>query len=116
MLLTKIVPPGVPECVAGQNPPRNSGSDNTRAGKPPGPQMSPMTSGLRPARNWYTPGCNGLLGVPPDVYMAREVMTCLGCFPLYRDTLVVSPSRDRLPWVRIGYKETIAIDRIVMLK
>ena len=108
-----MIPPGVPECVAGENPPRSSGSDNMRSRKVPGTADEPRDL-------WTTARAKlthaGLQGVPPDLYLAREVMTCLSCFPVYRDTLVVNLSRGRLPWVGIGCKEPIAIDRITMLK
>ena len=57
---------------------RGAVAQTTRgAGKPPGPQMSPATSGLWPARTGTRPGCNGLRGVPPDlVAIFRECHTC----------------------------------------
>ena len=94
----KIIPPGVPECVAGQNPPRSSVSTTRGAGKPTLPPMEPRdlwttarATGTHPAR-W-------IAGVPPGLYLARKVMTCLSCFPAFKDTVNISPSRVRLPWV-----------------
>jgi hypothetical protein len=35
----------------------------------------------------------------PGLHLARKVMTCLSCFPALKDTVNISPSRVRLPWV-----------------
>jgi hypothetical protein len=65
------VPLGVPECVVGQNPPASS--EATRgAGRLPGLLVDPGPS-VNGLEVRHTPWLGEVLGVPPDLYLIREV-------------------------------------------
>jgi hypothetical protein len=91
----KIVPPGVPECVVGRNPPASShrqheepGGSRTASG--------PQSLYQRP-RIWHTTSRLGLLGVPPDLIPDQEGVDVVSVSFLHAQTcLNVNPSHDRL--------------------
>src|SRR3954462_12479526 len=68
-----MVPSGVPECVACQNPPASGDGQHGRAGKFLG-RLGSWFLGQRPANLRHGPRVLVLAGVPPDLYLIMKVM------------------------------------------
>src|SRR3954462_3704597 len=79
------VPPGVPECVAYQNPPASSDGQH---GEPGGSQdcwwalVPRATARKTPAHvlAWFE-------GVPPALSLIRKVKDCFDCFPAWKKNI-----------------------------
>jgi hypothetical protein len=91
----KMVPPGVPECVVGQNPPVSSDTQHEELG---GSQdcwwaLVPWSTAQDPAHDL----ASGLLGVPPDLVPNQEGVEVIYVSFLHAQTQVnISSSHDRL--------------------
>jgi hypothetical protein len=91
----KMVPPGVPECVVGQNPPASSDRQHEEPGGSRDCWWAPVPQSM--ARDPAHDLASGLLGVPPDLVRDQEGAEMIYVSFLHAQTHVnISPSRDRL--------------------
>jgi hypothetical protein len=91
----KIVPPGVPKCVVGQNPPASSDRKHEELGRSRDYWRAPVprSTAQDPAHDL----ASGLLGVPPDLVPDQEGVEVISVSFLHAQTRSnISPSRDRL--------------------
>jgi hypothetical protein len=74
MMMMKTVPPGVPECVVGRNPPASSDRQHEEPGGSRDCEWAPVpwTTARDPAHVL----ASGLLGVPPDLVPDQEGVIC----------------------------------------
>jgi hypothetical protein len=74
MKIVKIVPPGVPECVVGQNPPASSDRQHEEPGGSRDCWWAPVPRST--ARNPAHVLAFGSLGMPPDRVPDQEGVIC----------------------------------------
>jgi hypothetical protein len=74
MKLMKMVPPGVPECVVGQNPPASSDRQHEKPGGSRDCWWAPVPRST--ARDPAHVLMFGLLGMPPNLVPDQEGVIC----------------------------------------
>jgi hypothetical protein len=90
-----MVPPGVPECVVGQNPPASSDGQHEELGGSRDCWWAPIPRST--AQDLAHDLASGLLGVPPDLVPDQEGVEVISVSFLHAQTRSnISPSRDRL--------------------
>jgi hypothetical protein len=91
----KMVPPGMPECVVGQNPPASSDRQHEEPGGSRDSWWAPVNRSS--ARDPVHDLASGLLGVPPDLVPDPEGVEAIYISFLHAQTRInISSSRDRL--------------------
>jgi hypothetical protein len=91
----KIVPPGVPKCVVGQNPPASSERQHEEPGGSQDCWWAPVPRST--AQDLAHDLASGLLGVPPDLIPDQEGVEVISVSFLHAQTRSnISSNRDRL--------------------